>query len=74
VGPRTSLDCVERGKTLPLLESDCDPSAAQPVASCYTSCAILALEALIIATKTTGTISLLVLHIWETIIQNGGMQ
>jgi hypothetical protein len=41
VGPRAGLDDVEKEKILdPYQESNSDPSAVQPVASCYTDCAI----------------------------------
>jgi hypothetical protein len=42
VGPRTGLDNVQRRKILPYRDLNSDLSAVQPVASCYTDCAILA--------------------------------
>jgi hypothetical protein len=44
VGPRAGLDEIEKGKCLPYRDSNSDPSVIQPVASCYTDCAIPALS------------------------------
>jgi hypothetical protein len=43
VGPRTSLDDVEKKETLPNRDSNSDSLAIQAVASRYTDCAIRAL-------------------------------
>jgi hypothetical protein len=44
MGPRASLDDVEKRKFLPLPDSNTDPYIVQPVASLYTDCTILAPE------------------------------
>jgi hypothetical protein len=43
MGPRASLNDMEKWKFLPLSGLDSDPLVIQPVASHYTDCAILAL-------------------------------
>jgi hypothetical protein len=46
VSPRTGLDDMKRIKILTLPGFKLQPSAVQPVASCYTDYAILALESM----------------------------
>jgi hypothetical protein len=42
MGPRTDLDDVEKRNFLALPGFELDPSVVQPIASCYTDCAITA--------------------------------
>jgi hypothetical protein len=46
MGHRAGLDDVEKRKFLTLPDSNSDPSVVQPVASCYTDCAIPATSVL----------------------------